>query len=175
MNRAGQALGKPVDFYHEVGRRLAEHTLKYGLDREYGGVYRDGPHDGPALVQDKEWWQNCELMVGFLDAYEHFADDRYAEAFLAVWSFAKAKLIIRKFGERRQLLDRRETSSAATSAIPGKPSITPAGRCSSARSGSRGCAARSGRADAPDFGGPSRALQLGFDELDILKPPAKAS
>jgi len=107
LNRAGEALGKPVDFYHEVGRRLAEHTLRHGLDEECGGVYRDGPHDGPALVHDKEWWQNCESMVGFLDAFEHFADDRYAEAFLAVWAFAKAKFINREIGEWRQLLDRR--------------------------------------------------------------------
>jgi mannobiose 2-epimerase len=106
LNRAGEALGKPVDCYDVVGRRLAEHTLRYGLDKEYGGVYRDGPHDGPALVQDKEWWQNCESMVGFLDAFEHFEDDRYAEAFLGVWSFAKAKFINPQVGEWRQLLDR---------------------------------------------------------------------
>jgi mannobiose 2-epimerase len=107
LNRACEVLGKLAGHYDEVGRRLAEHTLRYGLDREYGGVYRDGPHDGPAIVQDKEWWQNCESMVGFLDAFEHFDDVRYAEAFLGVWSFAKEKFINDKVGEWRQLLDRR--------------------------------------------------------------------
>lgn len=106
LNRAGEVLGKPANYYDEVGRRLAGHTLLYGVDKEFGGVYRDGPHAGPALVQDKEWWQNCESMVGFLDAFEHFKDERYAEAFLGVWSFAKAKFINHQVGEWRQLLNR---------------------------------------------------------------------
>jgi mannobiose 2-epimerase len=107
LNRAGEVLGKPADYFDAAGRRLAEHTLAFGLDREYGGVYRDGPHDGPALIQDKEWWQNCESMVGFLDAFAHFGDERYLEAFLNVWAFAKSKFIDPGIGEWRQLLDRR--------------------------------------------------------------------
>ena len=107
LNRAGEVLGRPATHFDAVGRRLAEHTLAFGLDREYGGVYRDGPHDGPALIQDKEWWQNCEAMVGFLDAFAHFADERYAVAFLKVWDFAKSKFIDHDIGEWRQRLDRR--------------------------------------------------------------------
>jgi len=107
LNRAGEVLGKPTDYYDSIGKKLAEHTLTYGLDKELGGVYRDGPHDGPALVTDKEWWQNCESMVGFLDAFEHFNDERYAEAFLNVWTFAKSKFINHDVGEWRQLLDRK--------------------------------------------------------------------
>ena len=106
LNRAGEVLGKPADFYDDAGRRLAEHALMYGVDPEFGGVYRDGPHAGPAIVQDKEWWQNCEAMVGFLDAFEHFGDDRYLEAFLGIWSFAKENFINHQVGEWRQLLGR---------------------------------------------------------------------
>jgi len=49
-------------------------------------VYRDGTHEGPALVKDKEWWQNCEVLVGFLDAYERLGDEKYFDAFLRTWN-----------------------------------------------------------------------------------------
>jgi mannose/cellobiose epimerase-like protein (N-acyl-D-glucosamine 2-epimerase family) len=87
-------------------RRLAEHALQYGLDPEHGGVYRDGPHTGPALVRDKEWWQNSEALVGWLDAYEQFADPRFAAAFLGNWEFDRKFFIHPQLGEWRQLLAR---------------------------------------------------------------------
>lgn len=106
LNRAADVLGAPRDRYAEVTRRLVDHALRFGLDHEYGGVYRDGPHEGPALVRDKEWWQNCEALVGFLDAYERLGDPRYLEAFLATWGFDHARFINAEVGEWRQLLTR---------------------------------------------------------------------
>ncbi|MBC7961160.1 MAG: AGE family epimerase/isomerase, partial [Vallitaleaceae bacterium] len=71
---------------------------------QYGGVYRDGPHDGPALVKDKEWWQNCESMVGFLDAYLRIGDKSYFDAFHNIWEFSKKYLIREELGEWIQLV-----------------------------------------------------------------------
>lgn len=104
LNRAAQIMGLPGETYHELTKKLTDHALNYGFDYERGGVYRDGPHMGEPLVRDKEWWQNCESLVGFLDAYEQLGDVRYAEAFLQNWKFDTAYMINHEVGEWRQLL-----------------------------------------------------------------------
>lgn len=107
LNRAGEVLKKPADYFNNITRSLVEHSLKYGLDYEFGGVYRDGPHYGDALVRDKEWWQNCEVLVGYLDAYEKLGDKKYLEAFEKVWNFSNEYFIDHTIGEWRQLLNRK--------------------------------------------------------------------
>ena len=103
-NRAVQIMGLAQDTYHTLTRKLTDHALKYGFDYERGGVFRDGPHEGAPLVRDKEWWQNCESLVGFLDAYEQLGDEKYAEAFLLNWNFDTTYMINHEVGEWRQLL-----------------------------------------------------------------------
>ncbi len=107
LNRAAETIGLESSHYNTVTRKLVDHSLQYGFDHELGGVYRDGPHEGPALVYDKEWWQNCEVLVGYLDAYEHLGDVRYLEAFLKTWVFDHTYMINHAVGEWRQLLNRR--------------------------------------------------------------------
>jgi mannobiose 2-epimerase len=106
LNRAADVLGLPFDHYNETTRILLDHALKYGLDHKLGGVFRDGPHEGEALVKDKEWWQNSEVLVGFLDAYERLGDERYLDAFFITWDFDKKYFINPAVGEWRQLLTR---------------------------------------------------------------------
>ena len=106
LNRAGETLGKPRDHYADIVRRLVDHSLKYGFDYAYGGVYRDGPHEGEAIVKDKEWWQNSEVLVGYLDAYEQLGDPKYLDVFQRTWDFAREHMINHEIGEWRQLLDR---------------------------------------------------------------------
>lgn len=104
LNRAAQIMGLPADTYQDLTRKLADHALRYGFDYELGGVFRDGPHQGAPLVRDKEWWQNCESLVGFLDAYERLGEEKYLEAFLKNWSFDTTYMINHEVGEWRQLL-----------------------------------------------------------------------
>lgn len=106
LDRAAKILGKPDDYYNKVVQRLVDHSLKYGFDHELGGVYRDGPHEGPALVKDKEWWQNCEVLVGYLDAFEKLCDEKYFDAFYRTWDFDKRYMINWEIGEWRQLLSK---------------------------------------------------------------------
>jgi mannose/cellobiose epimerase-like protein (N-acyl-D-glucosamine 2-epimerase family) len=106
LNRAGEILGNSFDIYNEVKRGLIDHTLQFGYDKQFGGLYRDGPHHGPALVHDKEFWQNSEVLVGFLDAFEKFGDEVYLEAFIKTWEFAKTYMINQTYGEWRQLVGR---------------------------------------------------------------------
>jgi len=105
LTKAGDVLGKKNE-YDETVAKLVNHALKYGIDFEKGGVYRDGPHDGQPLVFDKEWWQNCESLVGFLDAYERLGNHEYLMAFMNIWDFCYENMINHEVGEWRQLLNK---------------------------------------------------------------------
>ena len=87
-------------------RRLLDHALRFGYDAEFGGVYRDGIADREVLVTDKEWWQNFESLVGFLNGYVKYGEEKYAEAFLQTWVFVRDKFMNMPVGESRQLLTR---------------------------------------------------------------------
>lgn len=106
LNRAGDILGKQFNYYNDITQKLVDHSLKYGLDYSLGGVYRDGAHEGEVFVRDKEWWQNCEVLVGYLDAYERLGDEKYLEAFELTWNFDYKYMINHELGEWRQLLDK---------------------------------------------------------------------
>jgi len=106
MSWANQTMQNPDTTDVVIYKRLADHSLKYGLDYEFGGVYRDGPQDGPALIKDKEFWQNSEAMVGYLEIYRITKDPKYLEAFNLVWKFVNTKMINHKVGEWTILLNR---------------------------------------------------------------------
>jgi mannobiose 2-epimerase len=106
LNYASDILGRPFDYYNEIVKKLTDHSLKYGFDYEFGGIYRDGAHDGEALVYDKEFWQNSECLVGYLNAYERLGDSKYLEAFYKTWQFDSKYFINHEHGEWRQLLTR---------------------------------------------------------------------
>ena len=106
LNRATDVLGRDFHANDEIVKKFCDHSLKFGFDHELGGVYRDGVHNGPALVYDKEWWQNCEVLVGYLDAWERLGDDKYFEAFHKTWQFDRAHFISPLTNEWRQLLRR---------------------------------------------------------------------
>lgn len=101
-----RTLGCDRDEYEAVLRRLLDHALAHGYDYEHGGVYRDGIADRQVVVYDKEWWQNFESMVGFLNGYVLYRDERYLDAFLRTWEFDRDYFLIRDVGESRQLLEK---------------------------------------------------------------------
>ena len=106
FDRAGEILHKPAGYFNKINKKLIDHALTYGFDHDKGGVYRDGPHNGPALVLDKEFWQNAEALVGLLDGYEQLGEDKYLEAFIKNWEFARKYMIHPQLGEWRQLVDK---------------------------------------------------------------------
>ena len=87
-------------------KRLLDHALAHGVDWECGGIYRDGIADGEALIKEKEFWQNAEVLVGFLDGFETFGNERYFEAFENIWGFVNTHMINHEVGEFRTLLTR---------------------------------------------------------------------
>jgi len=105
-NLAIQTGGFDPEPYKPVMKRLLEHAVQHGVDWEVGGIYRDGRADGEVLIKEKEFWQNSEVLVGFLDGYETFGDERFFAAFENVWNFVNTYMINHAVGEFRTLLDR---------------------------------------------------------------------
>lgn len=105
LRRALDVAGEDAGPWVSTMSRLAEHAVLLGVDWEQGGVFRDGTARGGPLVVEKEFWQNAEALVGFLDAWEASGHERYAQAFANVWAFAR-KHFIAPCGEWRVLLDR---------------------------------------------------------------------
>lgn len=104
--------------YLPLTRSLVDHAIRDGVDWEFGGVYRDGLPEGPAVVLEKEFWQNAEVLVGFIDAYQRFGDPRFLDAAESTWRFARDH-IVAPTGEWRTLVSR--DGSAAIDAALGNP------------------------------------------------------
>lgn len=93
--------------YKPTLRRIFDHCFAYGVDWERGGVFCEGPHDGPARERNKEFWQQSEALTGFLDAYLLFGDERYLDAYENVHRFVMDTVINHAVGEWRPLFSER--------------------------------------------------------------------
>lgn len=98
-------LGLDLGAYKERLRKLCDHCLKYGIDRQRGGVYCEGQHDGPARERNKEFWQQAEAMVAMLDAYQIFGEDKYLDAYENIHRFVFDTMIAHDVGEWYPLFD----------------------------------------------------------------------
>ncbi|MGA2974235.1 MAG: AGE family epimerase/isomerase [Spirochaetia bacterium] len=99
-------LGESPDPWKERLSALARHTVRYGIDQQYGGIFVEGPHDGPARDTQKEFWQQAESLVGLLDCYILFKDKAYWDAFRKVFDFVWDRMINHDVGEWFALLNR---------------------------------------------------------------------
>ena len=86
-------------------RRLYDHCLKWGIDWDKGGVFCEGPGDGPARERNKEFWQQAETLVAMLDGVEQFGDERCWEGYKNVHRFVMDFVINHEVGEWFALLD----------------------------------------------------------------------
>jgi mannobiose 2-epimerase len=94
-----EVLGESSAPWRDRLEALARHTVTYGVDATYGGVFVEGPHDGPARDMQKEFWQQAESLVGLLDAYILFQERVYWDAFRKVFDFVWKHLINHDVGE----------------------------------------------------------------------------
>lgn len=104
---AFQVLG--IDPKTDAGlfRTIFEHTVNHGIDTEFGGVYVEGPHSGGVYDREKEFWQQAEVLIGLLDAFILFGDEKYWEAYKNVHRFVFDKVVNKGVGEWYPLLTRR--------------------------------------------------------------------
>ena len=98
-------LGLDAGAYIPAMKKLYDHCVEFGIDWEGGGVFCEGPHQGPARERNKEFWQQAESMVGLLDAYLLFEEPRYLEAYENVHRFVMDHMINHEVGEWFPLFD----------------------------------------------------------------------
>ena len=91
---ACDVLGLPRSTYSDPARRIFDHCVAHGIDWQHGGVFVEGPHDGPTTITEaKQFWQQAEAMVGLLDAFAMFGQEKYWRAFRNVHDFVFARLV----------------------------------------------------------------------------------
>lgn len=93
--------------YHDLFRIIYDHTVDNGIDREFGGVFVEGPHPGGVYDREKEFWQQAEVLIGLLDAVIILNDRKYWDAYKNVHRFVFDKVINKGVGEWYPLLTRR--------------------------------------------------------------------
>jgi len=92
--------------YRDILRKIFDHTVRNGIDEKFGGVYVEGPHQGGVYDREKEFWQQAEVLIGLLDAYIMFGDEKYLSAYKNVHRFVFDKVVNRGIGEWYPLLTR---------------------------------------------------------------------
>ena len=96
----------PPDTYRNQLEKSLSHAVRYGVDWDFGGVFVEGAHGGEVYDREKEFWQQAEVLIGFLDAYRLFGDDLYGRAYENVHRFVMDKMINHAVGEWRPLMTR---------------------------------------------------------------------
>ncbi|WP_025762071.1 AGE family epimerase/isomerase [Dyadobacter tibetensis] len=97
--------GEPYDCYENQILKSFNHAVDYGIDWEYGGVYVEGSHKGMVYDREKEFWQQAEVLIGMLDAYRVYQDEKYLKAYDATHRFVFNHMIS-PVGEWLPLLSR---------------------------------------------------------------------
>jgi mannobiose 2-epimerase len=106
MNHALDILRIDKEKYSCDFHTIFNHTVRNGIDTEFGGVYVEGPHSGGVSDREKEFWQQAEVLTAMLDAYIMFRDPVYWESYKNVHRFVFDKVINKKVGEWYPLLTR---------------------------------------------------------------------
>lgn len=107
LNHALEVMGADKQEYMELFRIIFDHTVDNGIDREYGGVFVEGPHSGGVYDREKEFWQQAEVLIGMLDGVILLNDEKYWDAYKNVHRFVFDKVINKKTGEWYPLLTRK--------------------------------------------------------------------
>jgi len=78
-----------------MARMLVDHTLDFGFDHQFGGVYDKGYAFSTAHDKKKVWWSAVEGLNALLLMHElHGKEtDRYWQAFVKQWSFIRDHMI----------------------------------------------------------------------------------
>jgi cellobiose epimerase len=85
MIGAQKVLGVPLAWEHFYA--LLNHALKYGYDNKRGGLYSWGEDDRPALLTDKVWWAQAEMLAALTEALKHNPSAEYEIALKKLLDF----------------------------------------------------------------------------------------
>ena len=106
MLEASEALGMKNDSVTlEVAKKMVDHTLRNGWDKERRGIYDGGYYfqgeEKTTIVRNtKEWWSQVEALNSFLMMSDLFPNDeqQYYEKFCIQWNYCKKYLIDKEHG-----------------------------------------------------------------------------
>jgi mannobiose 2-epimerase len=103
---AADVLGDPalVARARQEAVAIARVTNAEGVDTD-GGVYNEGDPKGPTNTH-KEWWEQAEAAVGFLNAYQISGDPAYLADSQRSWRFIQERFVDRKQGDWYNTLER---------------------------------------------------------------------
>lgn len=90
---AADILGMDRSTYAPILRTMCDHCLRFGLDPTYGGIYCEGPDQAPTSRTEKQFWQQAEAMIGMLDAFLTFREERYWDAFRSIHDFVFTHMV----------------------------------------------------------------------------------
>jgi len=100
ITEAAQRVGRQSDVnIRRASLALVDHALRYGFDTAHGGIYRTGAVLEPASNRNMEWWQQCEAMVAFENAYQLTGDLKYWQAFNLESHFFTERFVDHQYGE----------------------------------------------------------------------------
>ena len=101
-----EILKTPIDPYRGLVKKALEQAVTNGVDWECGGMYVEGPASGGVYDTEKEFWQQAEVLVGFLDGARLFGKEKYWPAYENVHRFVMDKMIHHEVGEWWPLMTR---------------------------------------------------------------------
>jgi len=77
--------------------KIADATLTEGVDDD-GALFNEGCPTG-ITNSNKEWWPQAEAVVGFIEAYQLYGNERHLKAAFRCWDFIENRLVDKKHGE----------------------------------------------------------------------------
>jgi len=90
--------GRSPSLYRTWAGKLAGNIMKFGYDREHGGLFESGPLGEPANLKRKTWWVQAEALVGFLELYQLTGNLEYYEAFSKTLDFCAKNHVAQEGG-----------------------------------------------------------------------------
>lgn len=105
MLEASEILGLKNDsITHSIAKKMIDHALENGWDKEVGGFYDEGYYfkDGFRITQDtKNWWAQAEGLNALLLMSELYPNDShdYYGKFLKLWDYINSYLIDPNYGD----------------------------------------------------------------------------
>jgi mannobiose 2-epimerase len=78
---------------------LVTHALRDGFNRDSGGLYYEGPAQGPAKDKKMSWWVEAETLVGLLNAYQLTGQQEYRRRFEQQADYVLTHFVDSEYGE----------------------------------------------------------------------------
>ena len=89
-----------------IGKKLVDHALKNGWDKQVGGFYDEGFYfKGDSVItilkETKNWWAQAEGLNSLLLMSDYFPNDphQYFEKFKTLWTYTQTYLIDHQWGD----------------------------------------------------------------------------